>query len=232
MKYIFSAVTVGEHKLLNIDVGTNEIGLELMLGCVTLSRDYKENAEIPKLREKFAEADAEKVELRRELEGRTDELEKTIADYSVKIGKLNAIIVELERNNAVTTKLESENEMFPEVTVISKEMISGDGNDKNTIDSNANTMNSEAFGNIQVSDSVADQFNNEVGRAVASGDALNDNFNFNTENKETDDFLDEVLKKRVSDEIRKRKQEKKLQGELVVQESSLALIPVVKQTSL
>ena len=43
----------------------------------------KENTEIPKLREKFAEVEAEKVELRRELKGRTDELEKTIADYSV-----------------------------------------------------------------------------------------------------------------------------------------------------
>jgi cell division protein FtsB len=58
----------------------------------------KENAEIPKLREKllkFADAEAEKIELRRELKGRTDELEKTIADY--------------EKNNAVTTKLEPEN---------------------------------------------------------------------------------------------------------------------------
>ena len=45
----------------------------------------------------------------RKLKGRTDELEKTIVDYSVKIGKLNAIIVELEKNNAVTTILESEN---------------------------------------------------------------------------------------------------------------------------
>jgi hypothetical protein len=37
------------------------------------------------------------MELRRELKAKSDELEKTIADYSVKIGKLNAIIVELEK---------------------------------------------------------------------------------------------------------------------------------------
>ena len=43
----------------------------------------KENAEILELREKllrFAEVEAEKVKLRRELKGRTDKLKKTIAD--------------------------------------------------------------------------------------------------------------------------------------------------------
>jgi hypothetical protein len=38
----------------------------------------KENTEIPKLREKFAEVEAEKVELRRELKGRTDVFEHMI----------------------------------------------------------------------------------------------------------------------------------------------------------
>jgi hypothetical protein len=33
------------------------------------------------------------MELKRELKARRNELEKTIADYSVKIGKLNAVIV-------------------------------------------------------------------------------------------------------------------------------------------
>jgi hypothetical protein len=37
----------------------------------------------------------------------------------------------------ITTKLNSKpSEMLPEVTVISKEMILGNGHDKNTIDSN------------------------------------------------------------------------------------------------
>ena len=95
------------------------------------------------------------MELRQELKARSDELEKTIVDYSVKIGKLNAIIVELEKNNAVTTKLESENaelkaeiaklrydineikqQTFPQSEIISKEMISGNGRNNNTIDSN------------------------------------------------------------------------------------------------
>src|SRR5919206_643666 len=43
------------------------------------------------------------------------------------------------------------------------------------------------------------------------------------EDKETDDFLDEEYKRKVSDEIRQRKREKKLQGELIVQESSPAI---------
>src|SRR5205085_8415978 len=43
------------------------------------------------------------------------------------------------------------------------------------------------------------------------------------EDKETDDFLDEEYKRKVSNEIRQRKREKKLQGELIVQESSPAI---------
>ncbi|CAI2191171.1 18257_t:CDS:2, partial [Funneliformis geosporum] len=61
--------------------------------------------------------------------------------------------------------------MLPEVTVISKEMVSENGQNNNTIDSNTNTMKpntSEApFGNIQISDSVIDQLNNEVGRVTS-----------------------------------------------------------------
>ncbi|RIA80337.1 hypothetical protein C1645_838884 [Glomus cerebriforme] len=164
-----------------------------------ISELRKENTEILKLKKKlleFAKVEAEKMELRRELKARTDELEKTIANYSVKISKLNAVIIELEKTNAVTTKLESKNvELKAEIAKLSK----------------------VSFGNIQVSDSVVDQLNNEVGQAVTFGNAPSDNANTELlEDKETDDFLDEVHKKRVSDEIRKRKQEKKLQGKLIV----------------
>ncbi|CAB5375732.1 unnamed protein product [Rhizophagus irregularis] len=75
-------------------------------------------------------------------------------------------------------------------------MVSGNGQNNNTIDLNTNTMNSNTseapFGNIQVSDSVVDQLNNEVGQAVTSGDAPSDNSNTESlEDKKTDDFLDE-----------------------------------------
>ncbi|POG78894.1 hypothetical protein GLOIN_2v1533188 [Rhizophagus irregularis DAOM 181602=DAOM 197198] len=43
------------------------------------------------------------------------------------------------------------------------------------------------------------------------------------EDKETDDLLDEEYSRKVSDEIRQRKREKKLQSELIVQESSPAI---------
>ncbi|GBB88929.1 hypothetical protein RclHR1_15540008 [Rhizophagus clarus] len=43
------------------------------------------------------------------------------------------------------------------------------------------------------------------------------------EDKETDDFLDEEYRRKVSDEIRQKKWEKKLQGELIIQESSPAI---------
>ena len=61
----------------------------------------KENANIPDLREKVAEDEVEKM---KELKARTDELEKTISHYSVEIGKLNVIIVELEKNRAIITR--------------------------------------------------------------------------------------------------------------------------------
>ena len=43
------------------------------------------------------------------------------------------------------------------------------------------------------------------------------------DDKKTDAFLDEVHKKNVSNDIRQRKREKKLQGELIIQESSPAI---------
>ncbi|GBB96444.1 hypothetical protein RclHR1_27590003 [Rhizophagus clarus] len=64
-----------------------------------------------------------------------------------------------------------------------------------------NSNTSEApFGNIQVSDSVVDQLNNE----------------------ETDGFLDEVHKKKISDEIRERKREEKLHRESIAQDSLIS----------
>ncbi|GET02227.1 hypothetical protein GLOIN_2v1610121 [Rhizophagus clarus] len=60
------------HKFLNINVGTNEIGLELMLGYDTeIAELRKENVEIPELREKllkFAEVEAENAKLRQVIE--------------------------------------------------------------------------------------------------------------------------------------------------------------------
>ncbi|RIA79263.1 hypothetical protein C1645_746019 [Glomus cerebriforme] len=51
-----------------------------------------ENAEIPKLRKKVAENEVEKMKLRQELKARTDELEKTISHYSIKIELIPEVI--------------------------------------------------------------------------------------------------------------------------------------------
>jgi len=196
------------------------------------------NTEIPELRRKFAEIETERTELkakiaellkqgveenkRRDAENaklkiRIKELEKNKADSSaenvrrdVEITEIKAEIVKLRDNNEenkALTFLQSDN--------ISKEMVSGNGQNNNTIDSNTNTMNSNTseapFGNIQVPDSVVDQLNNDIGRAVTSVDVPIDNTNTESlKDKGTDDFLDEVNKKKVSDEIRKRMQKKKL----------------------
>ncbi|CAG8469119.1 16707_t:CDS:2 [Racocetra fulgida] len=72
-------------------------------------------AKICELRKKIAEDEVEKTKLRQEFKARTDELEETISHYSVEIGKLNAIIIELEKNKTVTVKLES----YPYVTKLS-----------------------------------------------------------------------------------------------------------------
>ncbi|PKK58082.1 hypothetical protein RhiirC2_796894 [Rhizophagus irregularis] len=71
-----------------------------------------------------------------------------------------------------------------------------------------NSNTSEApFGNIQISNSVVaiDQLNNE-----------------SLEDKETDDFLDEMHKKKISDEIRERKRKEKLHRESIVQDSLIS----------
>ncbi|RGB21864.1 hypothetical protein C1646_822771 [Rhizophagus diaphanus] len=90
---------------------------------VEITELRKENAEIPELREKllkFAEVEAEKVKLRRELEAKNDELYKTIAHFSSKIvpiievlhRKLNIEIVELKKDKTAITKLESKHAEF------------------------------------------------------------------------------------------------------------------------
>ncbi|RGB41010.1 hypothetical protein C1646_752657 [Rhizophagus diaphanus] len=49
---------------------------------------------------------------------------------------------------------------------------------------------------------IVDQLNNEVGRAVTSGNASNDNVNTESlEDKKTDDFLDEVHKKKIRNSV-------------------------------
>ena len=80
----------------------------------------------------------------------------------VEITEIKAEIVKLRNNNEENKEL-----TFLQSDNISKEMVSGNEQNNNIIDLNTNTMNSNTseahFVNIQVSDSVVDQLNNEVG---------------------------------------------------------------------
>ncbi|GES78298.1 hypothetical protein GLOIN_2v1495260 [Rhizophagus clarus] len=99
----------GEHKLLNIDVGANEIGLELMLGyCASIDREKLlkfeaengelkvVNAEIPDLRRKISEFDAERAELKRRIAEALKMTEEERTRRDAEDAKLKARIEELE----------------------------------------------------------------------------------------------------------------------------------------
>ncbi|RGB23174.1 hypothetical protein C1646_774901 [Rhizophagus diaphanus] len=152
------------------------------------------NIEIPELRRKFTEIETERTELKAkiaELLNRADSSAKNVR-RDVEITEIKAEIVKLRDNNEENKEL-----TFLQSDNISKEMVSENGQNNNTINLNTNTMNlntNEApFGNIQ---------------------SLKD--------KETDDFLDEVHKKKISDEIRERKQKKKLHRESIAQDSLIS----------
>ncbi|CAG8533443.1 11432_t:CDS:2, partial [Racocetra persica] len=76
-----------------------------------------------------------KTKLRQELKARTKKLEETISYYSVKIDKLNTIIVELEKNKTVIAKLESENTEFRDrITKIEQRQMLSDNVSKLSIE--------------------------------------------------------------------------------------------------
>ncbi|CAG8727892.1 17246_t:CDS:2, partial [Racocetra persica] len=94
------------------------------------------------LKSKYLGESVEKTKLRQELKARTDELEETISHYSVEIGKLNAIIVELEKNKTVTAKLESENAEFRDrITKVEQRQMLSDNVSKVTNSSNNSSSN-------------------------------------------------------------------------------------------
>src|SRR5947209_5997079 len=67
------------------------------------------NTEIPELRRKFAEIEVERAELKARI---AELLEQGVEENKRRDAELKARIIELEKNRAVTTKLESENAKF------------------------------------------------------------------------------------------------------------------------
>src|ERR1044071_4556123 len=121
----------------------------------------KENAEIPELREKllkFAEVEVENVRLKQIIEENARRDAENV-ELKSRVGELEARLALLEQGSAVD------------------EMVLSFGQTQN---------GEEAMPTVDVSDSVIDQLNNEVGRAPSDLDG-ND--------EEVVDFLDEAYKK-------------------------------------
>ncbi|GBB97584.1 hypothetical protein RclHR1_30020005 [Rhizophagus clarus] len=202
--------------------------LELLKQCITeLEAENaelrKENTEIRNLRFKLTVSNAEVAELKRrnaetlksnaqynerrdaknaKLKARIEELEKNKEDSSaenvrrdVEIAEIKAEVVKLRDNNEESKQLTSH-----QSDVTSKEMISG--YDQNTIDE------------IEPQSSVSSNTINLVSNVYEMTDVSNHalvSSDKSSEEKETVAFLNEEHKKRVSEEIRQRNREKKLQ---------------------
>ena len=108
--------------------------------------------------------------------------------------KLNAIIVELEKNKLVTTKLKSKNaELRDRVTKVKQKQLQNDNS------SNFSSSN----------------FNSIAPMVTYHSKSLEDGV--------MDDFLDKAHKKSVSDEVRQRKQEENLQKQNLLSVDKRAL---------
>src|SRR5207248_9559668 len=196
---------------------------ELRKENAKISELKKENAEIPDLKRKFAEIESEKVELK----ARIAELLRQAVEESkrrdVENAELKARIEELEKNKTVTTKLESENAEFRDrITKVEQRQVLND-NSSNNSSPNFNsvadqlsmaTHHEKPLVDKKMDTSLPEELIPEV-IAKQSVSAVNisvmDQCDQTTlEDKETNAFLDEVHKKKISDEIRQRNREKKL----------------------
>ena len=181
------------------------------------------NAEIPDLKRKFAEIESEKVELK----ARIAELLRQAVEESKRRDVENAI-EELEKNKTATTKLESENAEFRDrITKVEQRQMQNNNVTKVANSSNNSNNSSSNFNSVdkEMDTSLPEEPIPEV-ITKQSASAVNiyvmDQCDQKSlEDRETDAFLDEVHKKKVSNEIRQRKREKKLsQSHVLSQDSS------------
>src|ERR1043166_8600248 len=199
---------------------------ELRKENAKISELKKENAEIPELKRKFAEIEAEKVELK----ARIAELLRQAVEESkrrdVENAELKARIEELEKNKTVTTKLESENAEFRDrITKVEQRQMLNDTSSNNSspnFNSVADQLSMATHHEKPLVDKKMDTSLPEepIPEVIAkqSVSAVNisvmDQCDQTTlEDQETNAFLDEVHKKKISDEIRQRNREKKLQAQ-------------------
>ena len=166
------------------------------------------------LRELNAKLLAEIAELRKEND-KIPELEKKFAEVKAENAKLKQIIEENARRDAENAELKSRVGELEARLALLEQSSAVDG----MALSFGQTQNGEeAMPTVDVPDSVIDQLNNEVGRAPSDLD----------DNEEMVDFLDDVYKKNISNDIRERRRKKKQRDqEALVISQDVTKIPEV-----
>jgi hypothetical protein len=189
-------------------------------------------SEIDSLRQRITELEAEKAEL----EAKNSELLKRVIEettkYKAENDELRVRIEELEKNKTDTAKLVSENvELRDRVTKVEQRQLQNDNSPNNGL-SNFNENHEKLLEDkemddcllkqtpVDIPDSVIEQcepvckINDAVSKVTVSSKT--------SEERGMDAFLDNVNKKKVSDEIRQRKREEKLQHESIAQDLVIA----------
>ncbi|CAB5166577.1 unnamed protein product [Rhizophagus irregularis] len=194
-----SELELSKQRITELEAENVNLRRKLSVSDAEIAELKRRNNEFLRANKEYNERrDAENAKLR----ARIEELEKNKEDSSaenvrrdVEIAEIKAEVVKLRDNNEESKQLTSR-----QSEVTSKEMISG--YDQNTIDEiepqssvSSNTIN--LVSNVYEKEDVSDH---TLAPSAKS-----------SEEKETDAFLNEVDKKMISDRIRQRNREKKLQ---------------------
>jgi hypothetical protein len=175
-----------------------------------------------KLEAEKAEIEARNVELLKQVMDENAKRDARVEELELKNTELEARLLMLEQGSSVVDgQSQNDRETIAEISADSVIDQQNDANTKSIEDKEIGDFIPEEPANV--SDSVIvqpkqckpPQIEEVTTKVNHQGRSLDD--------MKTDAFLDEEYKKKVSDEIRQRKREKKLQGELIVQESSPAI---------
>src|SRR2546423_9870841 len=182
------------------------------------------NTEIPELRRKFAEIDAERAELK----ARIAELLKQGVEENKRRDAENAKL------KTRIEELESENVEFRDrITKVEQRQMLNDPKGNNSSSNSSSNFNLVADQVLMVThhekplvdtslpEKPIPEGLSEVTISAVNIPVMDQCHQTSLEDKETDAFLDEVHKKKISNEIRQRKREKKLsQSHVLSQDSS------------
>ncbi|UZO28620.1 uncharacterized protein OCT59_022137 [Rhizophagus irregularis] len=182
-----------EHKLLNIDVGVNEIGLELMLGYYVSIDSLDERntgvllAENAKIKAENAKVKAKNAKLRQaieENEARFVKLEQSDKEKAELIAELNCDIRKIKQEQIAINVLVQDGTSVVKSSTCSELQVTSQSSISPPIEGNSENSSN-------------------VTQTTHAGSKL-------LEDRQTDEFLISVSKKEVSDMMRQRNREKKL----------------------